>query len=313
VTIRAGMASGTGFFVRPGLILTNHHVVGEERAVQVHLANGTTASGTVTTTASDADLALVRVSIPSEPPSLSLGRARQLQAGEDVIAIGSALGMLQATVTRGIVSALRNIGGLTYVQTDAAINPGNSGGPLVDTHGRVVGITTAKMNGAEALGFAIAADHVGPLLAGRTSVADRAAAGRGDGQLASAFNATPGSDSDAQHGQSLSAFEAVVKAMARHADATDDGWRQYVAMCGATPGAGSGSRGWFGLWQGRDSSGNEARSSCRSLRDQIVSRGAQISSAMEQAEELARREGLFPGETRDIRRKYAMDWPGLDR
>jgi S1-C subfamily serine protease len=313
VTIRAGMATGTGFFVRRGLILTNHHVVGDERSVQVHLVDGTTASGTVTATASDADLALVRVTIGKEPAALPLGRSRQLQAGEDVIAIGSALGMLQTTVTRGIVSAIRSINGLTYVQTDAAINPGNSGGPLVDKYGRVVGVTTAKMNGAESLGFAIATDHVGPLLAGQTSVADRSKASSSNAELASAFKTSPGPDSDTRHAQVLTGFDNAMKVVARSADSVDSAWRQYVEVCGGTSAASSGSRGWFSVLDGRDVSGGDPRSSCRSYRAQIVDRGQQISTAVQQAEEIARREGLFPGETRDIRRKYWLDWSGWDR
>ncbi|HAK55805.1 MAG TPA: hypothetical protein DCP38_10040, partial [Acidobacteria bacterium] len=78
-----------------------------------------------------------------------------------------ALGLLENTVTRGIISAVRRVGGTTFLQTDAAINPGNSGGPLLDTSGRVVGITTLKFGAqAESLGFAVAADHAAPLLAG---------------------------------------------------------------------------------------------------------------------------------------------------
>ncbi|WP_410962429.1 trypsin-like peptidase domain-containing protein, partial [Salmonella sp. SAL4355] len=76
---------------------------------------------------------------------------------EEVIAIGSP-GMggqrsLEATVTRGIVSGIRSMGGTVVLQTDAALNPGNSGGPLVDMQGRVVGVNTAKLQGTESIGF----------------------------------------------------------------------------------------------------------------------------------------------------------------
>jgi S1-C subfamily serine protease len=92
----------------------------------------------------------------------SIGRVRP---GQEVIAIGSALGVLQNTVTRGIVSALRNDGGVMLLQTDAAINPGNSGGPLLDRSGRVVGVNSMKVGGAAAsIGFAVAADHVRTLV-----------------------------------------------------------------------------------------------------------------------------------------------------
>ena len=100
---------------------------------------------------------------------LPLGQVASVRTGQEVIAIGSALG-LQNTVTRGIVSARRQAGRVVLLQTDAAINRGNSGGPLLDRNGVVLGVTTLKMGGqAEGLGFAVAADHVdragrGPLV-----------------------------------------------------------------------------------------------------------------------------------------------------
>jgi S1-C subfamily serine protease len=133
VTIQAGNATGTGFFVDPGLVLTNHHVVGESVTVRVHLSDGTNTVGQVSRLAADVDLALVTVDVPgSRIVPVRLGSYRQLRSGEEVVAIGSSLGVLTNTVTRGIVSAVRRSGGVVYVQTDAAINPGNSGGPLVD-------------------------------------------------------------------------------------------------------------------------------------------------------------------------------------
>ena len=159
VTIEQGRVVGTGFFVAPGLVLTNRHVVEGASLVRVKLSGGRSSSGSVMSLASDADLALVRVDNPPSPqPTVSLGDARNARAGQDVLVIGSALG-LQGTVTRGIVSALRTVNGIRLVQTDAAINPGNSGGPLVLSNGQVVGITTMKVRAAEALCFAIGIEH----------------------------------------------------------------------------------------------------------------------------------------------------------
>jgi S1-C subfamily serine protease len=84
-----------------------------------------------------------------------------------VVAIGSALGVLQNTVTRGILSAVLTDGGVTLIQTDAAINPGNSGGPLLDRNGQVVGVNTLKLGAAASIGFAVAADHVRAIVEGR--------------------------------------------------------------------------------------------------------------------------------------------------
>jgi S1-C subfamily serine protease len=121
----------------------------------------------------EADLAVLEVDAEEDLPMVPLGSSERLQLGEQVVALGFALGLEGGpTVTSGIVSALdRSIeaGGpgvqtRTYenvIQTDAAINPGNSGGPLVDLSGRVVGINTAgvRADSAENIGFAIAIDR----------------------------------------------------------------------------------------------------------------------------------------------------------
>jgi putative serine protease PepD len=105
-------------------------------------------------------------------PLLALADTRQLALGNSVVAIGSpgsTFGMLEHTVTRGIVSGIRELPAagaesqmLKFVQTDAALNPGNSGGPLIDGRGRVVGIVTKKDldPDKEGLSFALAADEV---------------------------------------------------------------------------------------------------------------------------------------------------------
>src|SRR5262249_42439102 len=111
-------------------------------------------------TAADKDLALLRLSGRGHH-SAELGDSDELRVGELAIAMGNPLG-LQATVTVGVVSALRRTlrgesGRLIedVIQTDAALNPGNSGGALVDTHGRVVGINTAIISGAPGICFAV--------------------------------------------------------------------------------------------------------------------------------------------------------------
>jgi serine protease Do len=114
------------------------------------------------------DLALLRVSGYSGP-FLTLSETDDAAVGTDVIAVGSPLG-LEGTVTRGIISARRNIAGVPVVQIDAAINHGNSGGPLLTEDGRVVGVNSWKLrpDKAESLGFAVAASAarktVGPYL-----------------------------------------------------------------------------------------------------------------------------------------------------
>jgi serine protease Do len=158
--------------------VTNSHVVrgltaaggqggsmqGSETArgrLQVTLADGAQANVEVLGDDPSSDLAVIRFEPEVEPAVAPLGEAGNLVVGQLVVAIGSPLGF-QRTVTAGVVSALgrsiRGAGGRlieNVVQTDAPINPGNSGGPLADTQGRVVGINTAIIGGAQGIGFAV--------------------------------------------------------------------------------------------------------------------------------------------------------------
>ncbi len=159
----AGRGTGSGFIVAPdGYVLTNAHVVGGRREVQVTLHDGTELSGALVGTDASTDIAVVRV-LASSLSSVTFGDSAGLRVGQLVIAIGNPLGF-QSTVTTGVVSALgrtlrapdgREIEDV--VQTDAALNPGNSGGPLVDTHARLVGVNTAMMPMAQGICFAVPA------------------------------------------------------------------------------------------------------------------------------------------------------------
>ena len=152
--------SGSGAIIRrDGMVLTNAHVVGSARTVQVGLADGRKTTGTVLGRDVGLDVAVVRIPL-TDTPVATLGNSDQLQVGQLAIAIGNPLG-LERTVTTGVVSALnrtaRSTGGDTFIQTDAAISPGNSGGPLVDSRGAVIGINSAELlgQGVSGLGFAI--------------------------------------------------------------------------------------------------------------------------------------------------------------
>jgi len=112
------------------------------------------------------DVAILKIA-EKNLPYLELGDSNQIELGEQVLAIGNPLGEFEDTLSAGIVSGLsRKItayGGLPLkatslrglIQTDAAINPGNSGGPLVNMEGKVIGINTAMVMGAQNIGFAI--------------------------------------------------------------------------------------------------------------------------------------------------------------
>lgn len=157
---------GSGVSLSPdGLILTNSHVVRGASLVEV-VPQGVSLSlrARVIGDDPDTDLALLRLESETPLPYAALGDSKTLRRGQLVVAIGAPLGF-DATVTAGVVSALgRSLRGERgrliedLIQTDASLNPGSSGGPLVDGQGRVVGINTAIIAGAQGLCFAIASN-----------------------------------------------------------------------------------------------------------------------------------------------------------
>ncbi|MEW6477036.1 MAG: trypsin-like peptidase domain-containing protein [Actinomycetota bacterium] len=180
---RRASGEGTGVIISPdGYILTNAHVVDGARRVSVSVAGSTKSlSATVVGADEGNDVALLKVDDASGLPAADLGRSADVKVGDDVVAIGNALGLRgDPTVTRGIVSALnRTVENLTgMIQTDAAINPGNSGGPLVNSAGQVIGINTAvAAGGAQNIGFAIPIDKA-------RALAERLKTGQGPAPVA---------------------------------------------------------------------------------------------------------------------------------
>ena len=182
VSSSRGAGTGTGVILSSdGLILTNNHVAGaagQGGSIVVTFNDGSTARASVVGLDPVTDLAVVKAKGVSGLQPAALGDSNDLKVGQEVVAIGSPLG-LQGTVTSGIVSALDRpvrTGGeqsdqttvIDAIQTDAAINPGNSGGPLVDMSGRVIGINSAiaslgatmgQQSGSIGLGFSIPVDQ----------------------------------------------------------------------------------------------------------------------------------------------------------
>jgi 2-alkenal reductase len=163
--------AGSGFvWDDKGHVVTNFHVVSGATKVQVQLDAGRSYDAQVIGTAPDYDLAVVRLErAAAGVKPIALGASRDLRIGQTVYAIGNPFGMAR-TLTQGIISALdrqlptsdvREIAGV--IQTDAGINPGNSGGPLLDSAGRLIGVTTAirSTSGANTgVGLAIPVDLV---------------------------------------------------------------------------------------------------------------------------------------------------------
>lgn len=156
---RGGSGSGV-LFAPDGFLLTNHHVVQGHDKVRVRLADGSEMSGRVVGNDPWTDLAVVQAE-GSSFAFATLGDSAKIKVGQLAVAIGSPLGF-ESTVTAGVISALgrtlRSVSGHlvdNVIQTDAALNPGNSGGPLVDSHGRVIGINTAVIQPAQGICFAV--------------------------------------------------------------------------------------------------------------------------------------------------------------
>jgi serine protease Do len=162
---------GSGLIIKPGVILTNFHVVKGAERLHVSFASGQSVGVEMSAVSPDAitDLAVIR--LPENMPAGAKEEAKNsavfadsdkdVQVGDWALAVGSPLGLRQ-TVTHGVISAKGRLLGMLdlveLLQTDAAINPGNSGGPLFDQHGRVVGINVAIVSdngGNQGLGFAI--------------------------------------------------------------------------------------------------------------------------------------------------------------
>ena len=141
VTLMTGIGSGSGVLVSDdGYILTNAHVVGDERNVRVRWSDGIETLAQVVRVAKDRDVAIIKTN-PRDRTPLAIKRGA-VTPGQRVYAIGSPNGKdFQGTVSSGVISADRMIDGLRYIQSDTSVSPGSSGGALLDETGSVIGLT----------------------------------------------------------------------------------------------------------------------------------------------------------------------------
>ncbi|MBR0113309.1 MAG: trypsin-like peptidase domain-containing protein [Clostridia bacterium] len=177
--LRESESSGSGIIIGTNsselLIVTNNHVVEDAKTLSVSFVDNEVCEATVKGTDPDNDLAIIAVSLSDIKDETSevikeavIGDSDTLKVGQQVVAIGNALGYGQS-VTTGIVSALNRQIDTTdaiMIQTDAAINPGNSGGALLNMNGEVIGINSAKFSSTEieGMGYAISISTAMPII-----------------------------------------------------------------------------------------------------------------------------------------------------
>jgi hypothetical protein len=306
-TIEVTHARGTGFFIKPDTVLTNAHVVEGETSAKL-LVGASTYTARVASVNTGFDLAILQVANANpQQATLALGSMNSVRVGEEVVAVGSALGVLSNTVTRGIVSAFRKAGNTMLIQTDAAINPGNSGGPLVNRAGLVIGVNSIGMTrgAGEGLAFAVAIDHATALLNGQTTLTADTPLTNLRQQMAGTV-----STADATRAEGEQQFAREIEAAAHAADAIDDYWNRYGQSCvvRAAPG---GDRPWFAALEphGVDI-GQSTRWDCGDWLATVREKATEVQTHIRQAMEAARQRGVYPGTLRDIRTRYRLDAAG---
>jgi tetratricopeptide (TPR) repeat protein len=161
------LSRGSGFFIAPGQVVTNRHVIEDAYRVDVHLASGAVfAVKGVLAVDGEGDLAMVQVDVPGTVGvPLPMDRAIPLE-GESIVVIGNPFG-LEGSVSNGIVSAVREIPGYgKIIQITAPISPGSSGSPVVNMRGQVIGVATLQASEGQSLNFAVPSERVGLLKPG---------------------------------------------------------------------------------------------------------------------------------------------------
>jgi hypothetical protein len=292
VTVETADGLGSGFFVAPGTVVTNHHVISGNTAVMLRRSGGYMKTAKVETSSPELDLAILKLDIVDpDQVVLPLAAPSDVHIGAEVVAIGSPLGFSNS-VTRGVVSGLRERNGVRLIQTDAAINPGNSGGPMLDRYGRVLGVNTLKLvvRGVEGMAFAVSIHYA------------RAMLGPGF---------APKSDADERREDGVREYTENVKGLAQRADRVEANWKSFHSSCGKDPDSPPNNREWFALSDGR-SVAMQTSQSCRSWYDYFRESAVKTRDLLARYNAAAHAAGVSTDRMRVIRRQYNDDWPEWD-
>ena len=309
VMIETPRTRGSGFFVKPDLIVTNAHVVSGFQSVAITTRDGAKLTGRVGESSDQHDVALIQASGPGPTDAqLPLGSSSSLRLGQGIVALGWAESLAQSTVTRGIVTGLRRDADRNLLQTDAVPNPGDSGGPLLDRRGEVVGVTTFRGEGGTS-GYAITIDDVKPFVARMNQNVTTAPM---ESRVAADVPPQRDSDADARRTAGLQRYTDTLSAVERSASDLDAVWSRYRSACQITTVPPGQSHEWFGLYDSR-SPLHQTPPQCADLLAEIERRAREISTTMASAGEAARQADVYPGPLRALREKRRLDYSGWDR
>lgn len=308
VLVEATSSRGSAFYVRHDTLITNVHVVQQDGYVTLRRMDGSSVSARVQTRAPNFDIAILKVAQASpSQPFLQMGSTSSLKAGQEVIIIGSALGTLQNSVSRGIVSGVRNSGGVTLVQSDAAANPGNSGGPMLDRNGRVIGVLTAGYQGREGLNFGVSIDHARDILEGRETNLGVGTAGLGNIE-----SGRQGAESDRRQQRGEQDFMQRIGSAEQVASQLDQVWQRFRSICYKSPIRGSFDREWFAVFTPGAIPG-DAAAGCIDFYQSMLTEINKLRDYMRSAVQDARRANVLPGTIRDTLRSKRLQSDAWDR
>ncbi len=309
VVVETSSGRGSAFFVDRDRLITNHHVIVGQSYVKLRLSDNSTLDARIVATAPDFDLAVLRLMQPGPDRAfLSLGAIQGVRQGQEVLAIGTPLGVFQNTVTRGIVSSIRQFDKVVVVQTDTALSPGNSGGPLIDHAGRVVGINTMGFRGSQGLNFAIAVDHASALLENRTPNLAFVAPPSNQA-IKGLLPGAEASESDRIREEGTRRYVAQLEALSRSSDQLESSFASFLVYHWDGKVVGTFDRNFYALWekdalQGQPVRGHDAKvAAVRQAADQLRNQ-------FREAEDRARRADVFPGTRRKIREHFRLDYEG---